>query len=138
MGLECLLRVKPVEVDRGLSVKILDAKHCTLSRENVTLQRDEVALQNGKCFAFDAVFDTNVTQHDLYCYCKPLLMSTFINGGNTSVMLHGEHGSGKTHALVGVSRNVVQPDQRGLIVRAAEDLFCILNMKLFDVYGSIL
>jgi hypothetical protein len=41
-------------------------------------------------------------------------------------MLYGEHASGKTHTLIGGGnqRSIQQhPDKRGLLIRAAEDLF---------------
>jgi DNA replication protein DnaC len=69
-----------------------------------------------------------------------LISSTFQQGGNTALLMYGEPGSGKTYSLVGAGslRSLQQhPDKRGLIVRAAEDLFCMYN-NTFILFESFL
>jgi hypothetical protein len=134
-GLEVLLRVR--EPERGDSkqpivVKLLDRHHCAISKDAavIPLTSKEGLASLSKPFNFDHIFDINVAQFSIYQYALPLITSTFQQGGNTAILMYGEHGSGKTHTLVGGGnqKSIQQhPDRRGLIVRAAEDLFRTLH-----------
>ena len=141
MGLEVLLRVREPErgdVKRPIVVKLIDRHHAILSKDAAAVlvpppHDDLVSL--AKPFSFDHIFDIDASQFSVYQYAQPLIASTFQQGGNTAILMYGESASGKTHTLVGGGnqRSIQQhPDRRGVIVRAAEDLFrmsSVLKMR---------
>ena len=95
--------------------------------------RDQSA--QAKIYPFDYVFDLNVSQYSLYAYCKPLVLSTFLKGGNSCLIFNGETYSDTIDSMIGLGAkhnagfDASMHDQRGLLVRSAEDLFSILKEK---------
>jgi hypothetical protein len=96
-----------------------------------------------RTFTYDAVFDDNVSQSDLYNNVRGELLDAFLNGYNATVLAYGQTGSGKTFTMGsenhGGSENYVHncggaekdgsyslSESDGLIPRFMADIFNIL------------
>ena len=54
-------------------------------------------------FAFDKVFDENITQGDVYESTTKGLLDSVLDGYNATVFAYGATGCGKTHTITYVS-----------------------------------
>ncbi|XP_065144587.1 kinesin family member 3Cb [Paramisgurnus dabryanus] len=73
-----------------------------------------------KAFTFDAVYDTNSKQDELYNYaCKPLIDSVLL-GFNGTIFAYGQTGTGKTYTMEGVPTD---PEKRGVIPNSFLHIF---------------
>ncbi|KAK3240976.1 hypothetical protein CYMTET_49229 [Cymbomonas tetramitiformis] len=70
----------------------------------------------GKPFAFDRVFQPDISQEEVFADVQPLIQAV-MDGWNVCVFAYGQTGSGKTHTMEGSEGN------RGVTVRAFEELF---------------
>mmetsp|Transcript_67909 Transcript_67909/g.196593 ORF Transcript_67909/g.196593 Transcript_67909/m.196593 type:complete len:1352 (-) Transcript_67909:87-4142(-) len=75
-----------------------------------------------KPFPFDAVFDGDSTQEDIFEDCKGLVQST-VDGYNVTIFAYGQTGAGKTHTMYGT------PEQPGLAPRAIRCLFEVIRKE---------
>jgi hypothetical protein len=75
-------------------------------------------------FPFDAVFEAGVPQSSLFDFISPLVTS-FMEGFNSTVLAYGQTGSGKTHTMLGPPGGLLRPseEQSGVIPRVAAALF---------------
>ncbi|GCB64365.1 hypothetical protein scyTo_0013330 [Scyliorhinus torazame] len=69
---------------------------------------------------FDAVLDESTSQRDVYETVAKPLVEFVLQGYNGCVLTYGTPGSGKSYSLQGGN---LSGKQRGIISRAAEDLF---------------
>ena len=112
--------------------------------------RVEVAAGPGKrpaTFEFDAAFDGNATQADVYKEVQPHVQS-FLDGHSVCVLAYGQTGSGKTHTMLGsaaepgvvgralddIFRHVERPDAAA---RAAELRVSMMEVHMDDVYDLL-
>ena len=79
-------------------------------------------------FTFDAVFDEDSTQEDLYNDTTLNAVDAALEGGNSTIMTYGQTGSGKTFTVLGVvSQNPLDGDdvvvkETGLFLRVLRDI----------------
>ncbi|KAI6206711.1 hypothetical protein M3Y94_00943400 [Aphelenchoides besseyi] len=76
--------------------------------------------QPPKSFTFDAVYDQNSKQIDLYYESFRDLIDSVLNGFNGTIFAYGQTGTGKTHTMEGQSDD---PEQRGVIPNAIDHIF---------------
>jgi len=93
-------------------------------------------------FTFDAVFDCDASNVDIYSECcRPLIYKVF-QGSKATCFAYGQTGSGKSWTMLGQG-NV----QLGLYVQAAKDIFSVLELErsyahlsvmvsYFEIYGD--
>jgi len=93
-------------------------------------------------FTFDAVFDCDASNVDIYSECcRPLITKVF-KGSKATCFAYGQTGSGKSWTMLGQG-NV----QHGLYGQAANDIFSILQLhkeyahlcvmvSYFEIYGD--
>lgn len=79
-------------------------------------------VPNGKkvkdqVFAFDRIFDENVTQNDVYEGTTRSLIDSVLDGYNATVFAYGATGCGKTHTITGTSQHP------GIIFLTMQELF---------------
>ncbi|KAL9644852.1 hypothetical protein ABK040_005332 [Willaertia magna] len=70
-------------------------------------------------FAFNAVFDTNVDQDEVFERCAKQCVLTALQGYNSTIFAYGQTGSGKTYTMTGED----DYEKRGIIPRAISLLF---------------
>ncbi|KAI1894757.1 hypothetical protein AGOR_G00119030 [Albula goreensis] len=84
---------------------------------------------------FDAVWDEKATQKDVYESTAKPLVESLLQGYNGCVITYGSPASGKTYTLFGGS---LTGKQRGVISRAAEDIFSTSESRNCKVRVSFL
>lgn len=82
--------------------------------------RDDPTSDNVKVFTFDAVYDWNSSQQDLYEETVRPLVSSVLDGFNGTIFAYGQTGTGKTYTMEGVKHD---HDRRGVIPRSFEHVF---------------
>jgi hypothetical protein len=80
-------------------------------------------------FSFDNVFLPSCTEDEIYTRLKPLVTST-MDGFNSTIFTFGATGSGKTHTMCGTAE--------GIIFRAIQDVFDSVEEKRGKRRGSVL
>ncbi|KAJ4850442.1 hypothetical protein Tsubulata_009457 [Turnera subulata] len=121
--------LKPEEIPSGASAAIdfQSAKDGELT-----------VISNGlpkKTFKFDAVFDPQADQADVFKDTAPFATSV-LDGYNVCIFAYGQTGTGKTFTMEGTE------EARGVNFRTLEELFCIIKQRQllykYDVSVSVL
>lgn len=89
----------------------------------VELTKDSSGRKNDeppRKFTFDAVYDWNSKQRDLYDETFSELVESVLNGYNGTIFAYGQTGTGKTFTMEGVRTN---PDLRGVIPNSFDHIF---------------
>jgi len=73
-----------------------------------------------KTFTFDAVYDCNSKQLDLYAETFAPLVDSVLDGFNGTIFAYGQTGTGKTYTMEGLHDI---PEQRGVIPNSFEHIF---------------
>lgn len=73
-----------------------------------------------KQFTFDAVYDWNSKQSDLYDEAARPLVDSVLEGYNATIFAYGQTGTGKTYTMEGVRDD---PERRGVIPNSFEHIF---------------
>ncbi|CAI2350521.1 unnamed protein product [Caenorhabditis sp. 36 PRJEB53466] len=117
--------VKVIVRCRPLSSQELGNGHSKIV--NMRTQRGQIELKNPKeqdeptkDFTFDAIYDENSTQSDLYEETFRDLVDSVLNGYNATIFAYGQTGTGKTHTMEGKSED---PSQRGVIYKCIDHIF---------------
>lgn len=82
--------------------------------------RDGPSRENVKVFTFDAVYNWQASQQDLYEETVRPLVSSVLDGFNGTIFAYGQTGTGKTYTMEG---SKMEPDKRGIIPRSFEHIF---------------
>nr|XP_027224336.1 kinesin-II 95 kDa subunit-like [Penaeus vannamei]XP_027224340.1 kinesin-II 95 kDa subunit-like [Penaeus vannamei] len=98
-------RVVDMDVDRGV-VEISNVKGAETDPK--------------KTFTFDAVYDWNSKQLELYDETFRPLVDSVLNGFNGTIFAYGQTGTGKTYTMEGIRDD---PEQRGVIPNSFEHIF---------------
>lgn len=77
-----------------------------------------------KQFTFDAVYDWNSRQIDLYDETVQPLVNAVLEGFNCTVFAYGQTGTGKTFTMEGIRDD---PEKRGIIPNAFDHIFNHIN-----------
>ncbi|KAI8880892.1 kinesin-domain-containing protein, partial [Backusella circina FSU 941] len=75
-------------------------------------------------FIFDEVFDSGVTNEQIYKRTAQPLVEYMFNGGKATCFAHGQTGSGKTYTML--------DPNHGLYFRAAQDVFRLLSQHRYS------
>ncbi|KAK6016502.1 kinesin motor domain protein, partial [Ostertagia ostertagi] len=99
---------------QGCIVNVIDTKNLSFNP------------RNPRNFTFDAVFNKDVTQEQVFNEVASHIIDGCVEGFNGTIFAYGQTGSGKTHTMLGPSKveNVfLNAEHRGLIPRACDALF---------------
>jgi len=145
-------RIKVVVRKRPLNEKEIQSREYDLIEvhpggESLTIAEPKTRVDLSKFvynheFTFDAVFDCDASNVDIYgeC-CRPLIHKVF-QGSKATCFAYGQTGSGKSWTMLGQG-NV----QLGLYVQAAKDIYSVLQLEssyshlcvmvsYFEIYGD--
>ena len=111
---------------RPLNKKELE-NHCKTVTKVDTLNT-EITVENPnathgeppKVFSFDAVFDTNSTQVDIYNETARPIVDKVLQGYNGTIFAYGQTGTGKTYTMSGEKTS---PQVRGIIPNTFAHIF---------------
>ena len=118
--------VKVVVRCRPLNAKEIEQGHeCCV---NMFSDRGLIELRNPnlgptdpiKTFTFDAVYDRNSKQLDLYAETFAPLVDSVLDGFNGTIFAYGQTGTGKTYTMEGVKNDA---ENRGVIPNSFEHIF---------------
>ncbi|CAI2382742.1 unnamed protein product [Moneuplotes crassus] len=76
-------------------------------------------------FTFDRVFDTQVTQREVYEKAAKPIIEGVLKGFNGTVFAYGQTGSGKTHTMQGP--DIEDLEQQGIVPRMVRTIFNRIN-----------
>jgi hypothetical protein len=74
-------------------------------------------------YPFDAVFDTRVSQKEIYETCAAPVVQSVLEGYNGTIFCYGQTGAGKTHTMEGNLDDSDQIGERGIIPNAFQHIF---------------
>ena len=118
--------VKVVVRCRPLNAKEIEQGHeCCV---NMFSDRGLIELRNPnlgptdpiKTFTFDAVYDRNSKQLDLYAETFAPLVDSVLDGFNGTIFAYGQTGTGKTYTMEGIKNDA---ENRGVIPNSFEHIF---------------
>ncbi|KAF1759547.1 hypothetical protein GCK72_016014 [Caenorhabditis remanei] len=114
-----IVRCRPLssqEIANGHS-KIV---HMRPQRGQIELKNPKEQDEPTKDFTFDAIYDENSTQSDLYEETFRDLVDSVLSGYNATIFAYGQTGTGKTHTMEGKTHD---PEQRGVIYKCIDHIF---------------
>ncbi|XP_012274142.1 kinesin-like protein KIF3B [Orussus abietinus] len=82
--------------------------------------REDPSRENLKEFTFDAVYDWNAKQGEIYEETVRPLVSSVLDGFNGTIFAYGQTGTGKTYTMEGSKNDL---ERRGIIPRSFEHIF---------------
>ncbi|VDL69614.1 unnamed protein product [Nippostrongylus brasiliensis] len=103
-----------------------------IRQERIVDVTDSKNLWNPKHFTYDAVFDENVTQDQVFDELGSEIIDGCVKGINGTIIAYGQTGSGKTYTMLGPTifeSFVTSFSHRGVIPRACEALFARLRTR---------
>lgn len=87
------------------------------------------ASEPQKTFTFDAVYDANSKQRDLYDESVRPLIDSVLAGFNGTIFAYGQTGTGKTYTMQGAW---MDPEKRGVIPNAFDHIFTHISRSQSD------
>uniref|UniRef100_A0AC34RIY5 Kinesin-like protein n=1 Tax=Panagrolaimus sp. JU765 TaxID=591449 RepID=A0AC34RIY5_9BILA len=128
--------IKVIVRCRPLSEQEINAGHQKVvfvdSKRGLIEVKDPKEPQNPpKSFTFDAVYDENSKQMDLYYEIFRELVDSVLNGFNGTIFAYGQTGTGKTFTMEGIRDN---PELRGVIPNAIEHIFRHISQSTNQQY----
>ncbi|XP_069507115.1 kinesin-like protein KIF3B isoform X1 [Ambystoma mexicanum] len=105
----------------------------------VNVKFGQVAVKNSrgttnelpKTFTFDAVYDSNSKQVELYDETFRPLVDSVLQGFNGTIFAYGQTGTGKTFTMEGVRND---PEKRGVIPNSFEHIFTHISRSQNQQY----
>ncbi|XP_045541114.1 kinesin-like protein KIF3A [Papilio machaon] len=73
-----------------------------------------------RIYAYDAVFDTNTSQMDIYVQTASPIVEQVVRGYNGTIFAYGQTGTGKTYTMAGSN---TAPELRGIIPNSFAHIF---------------
>ncbi|XP_067840527.1 kinesin-like protein KIF3C isoform X2 [Heptranchias perlo] len=90
-----------------------------------------ISSEMPKTFTFDAVYDSNSKQSDLYDETVRPLVDSVLQGFNGTVFAYGQTGTGKTYTMQGIWAD---PEKRGIIPNSFEQIFTHISRSQDQQY----
>ncbi|KAL8169784.1 UNVERIFIED_CONTAM: Kinesin-like protein kif18a [Gekko kuhli] len=92
-------------------------------------------------FVFDAVFDENSSQLEVFEHTTKIVLDGFLNGYNCTVLAYGATGAGKTHTMLGSPEDpgvmyLTMVELYNSIDRMKEEKHCALAVSYLEVYNE--
>ena len=137
------VRVRPLSVEeqgRGMKscCNVLKGNVVAIKKEGdpAGYLRSQMGAINDYCF--DAAFDQDSTQQDVYEATAKRFIPNVIKGLNVTVFAYGATGAGKTHTMLGNTRadESAAAAEAGIIPQAVFDLFQQIDAKTLSLGES--
>lgn len=115
-----VVRVRPMDqrekMDGSYNCVSVDSVNGTVAvtRNNVT------PPEPPRVYAYDAVFDSNTSQMDIYVQTASPIVEQVLKGYNGTIFAYGQTGTGKTYTMAGSS---TAPELRGIIPNSFAHIF---------------
>ena len=126
-----IVRCRPMskgEIEAGHErIVEMDARKGMVELRNPT----SMGMEMPKTFTFDAVYDWNSKQRDLYDETFASLVQSALDGYNGTIFAYGQTGTGKTHTMQGLKD---KPEERGVIPNSFEQIFSHISASQNEQY----
>ncbi|XP_032526225.1 kinesin-like protein KIF3A [Danaus plexippus] len=115
-----VVRVRPMDqrerLDGAAGCVSVDAVHGTIAvtRSNTT------SPEPPRIYAYDAVFDSDTSQMDIYIQTASPIVEQVLRGYNGTIFAYGQTGTGKTYTMAGSNS---APELRGIIPNSFAHIF---------------
>jgi kinesin family protein 18/19 len=138
------VRVRPLsqkEIDNGNKscCNVINGTIVAISKEGEAGGYLKSQLGSVLDYGFDAAFDTDATQLEVYEKTAKKFIPNVISGLNVTVFAYGATGAGKTHTMLGNTRadEAARHADAGIIPNAVHDLFSQIDDKNSNLlYGE--
>ncbi|XP_017888036.1 kinesin-like protein KIF3B [Ceratina calcarata] len=118
---QVVVRCRPMdEKEKSKNYTRVVDVHPTRGVVEIRHPRDDPSTDNVKVFTFDAVYDWNSSQQELYEETVRPLVSSVLDGFNGTIFAYGQTGTGKTYTMEGLKNDF---EKRGVIPRSFEHIF---------------
>ncbi|XP_077178085.1 kinesin-like protein KIF18A isoform X2 [Paroedura picta] len=92
-------------------------------------------------FVFDAVFDENSSQLEVFEHTTKTVLDGFLNGYNCTVLAYGATGAGKTHTMLGSPEDpgvmyLTMVELYNAMDRMKEEKHCAIAVSYLEVYNE--
>uniref|UniRef100_A0A8D0GUQ1 Kinesin-like protein n=1 Tax=Sphenodon punctatus TaxID=8508 RepID=A0A8D0GUQ1_SPHPU len=92
-------------------------------------------------FVFDAVFDENSSQLEVFEHTTKIVLDGFLNGYNCTVLAYGATGAGKTHTMLGSPKDpgvmyLTMVELYNCMDQIKEDKLCTVAVSYLEVYNE--
>ncbi|XP_060117301.1 kinesin-like protein KIF18A [Heteronotia binoei] len=92
-------------------------------------------------FVFDAVFDENSSQLEVFEHTTKTVLDGFLNGYNCTVLAYGATGAGKTHTMLGTPEDpgvmyLTMVELYNSIDRMKKEKHCAIAVSYLEVYNE--
>uniref|UniRef100_A0A8C8VQR9 Kinesin-like protein n=1 Tax=Pelusios castaneus TaxID=367368 RepID=A0A8C8VQR9_9SAUR len=92
-------------------------------------------------FVFDAVFDENSSQLEVFEHTTKTVLDGFLNGYNCTVLAYGATGAGKTYTMLGSPKDpgvmyLTMMDLYNCMDQIKEDKLCTVAVSYLEVYNE--
>lgn len=81
-------------------------------------------------FSFDHVYDQQCTQSAVYENTAKAVVESSLEGYNATIFAYGQTGTGKTYTMEGFNSGSGSVEERGIIPRAIEQIFCHIQSNI--------
>ncbi len=129
-----IVRTRPM-----LSHEMCDSKVVNVNENSKTVTlRDPKNTAEEHHFEFDTVYDSHCTQLDIFNQEIQPILSSLLEGYNTTIFCYGVTGSGKTFTMQGDVSSCSEEDlqksnsKQGIVPRTVHHLFQMINQKKED------
>ncbi|KAL1490454.1 hypothetical protein ABEB36_013143 [Hypothenemus hampei] len=121
--LEVFLRIRGDVPLNNLYTVENNMLYCVLPEGSQAARNNRDKAQLVKKFEFSHIFDVHTKQNNIFDLVIKERILSFINGHNSTIMVYGVSGSGKTYTMVGTA------EEPGIIPRAIDYFFRTIKIK---------
>ncbi|KAL0243063.1 hypothetical protein GEMRC1_005624 [Eukaryota sp. GEM-RC1] len=90
----------------------------SIEQNSITVKKEQYQAAANKSFLFDAIFQPNASQADIYESVGKPVVNDVLEGFNGTILAYGQTGTGKTYSL-----GNFDPSNYGIIPRALTHIF---------------
>ncbi|XP_034018144.1 kinesin-like protein KIF3C isoform X2 [Thalassophryne amazonica] len=129
-SVKVVVRCRPLSLKEDSSGSVGSIVQMDLRLGQVILRNPRApASEPQKTFTFDAVYDGNSKQRDLYDESVRPLIDSVLAGFNGTIFAYGQTGTGKTYTMQGAW---LDPEKRGVIPNAFDHIFTNISRSQAD------
>ncbi|XP_049817290.1 centromere-associated protein E isoform X2 [Aethina tumida] len=115
-NIQVAIRARP-SIEREVKKKLGD--NWTIQK-NIIFQVDDNGVRCNEPYSFDCIFNVDKTNKDIYNTSVKPLISSAMEGFNSTIFAYGQTSSGKTHTMLGSETSP------GIMQIAVEEIFSII------------
>ncbi|KAG6615223.1 kinesin-like protein [Phytophthora cinnamomi] len=97
---------------------------------NVDNESSTPGAYGSHVFSFDHVYDQQCTQSTVYENTAKAVVESSLEGYNATIFAYGQTGTGKTYTMEGFNSGSGSVEERGIIPRAIEQIFCHIQANV--------